>query len=416
MSSQDQEQVKTICPYCGVGCGIKVLEGDEAGEMRFMPWADAPVNEGSICIKGGAATEVVDHEDRLTDPLIKEDGEFREATWEEAYSYIVDERSVVTRQAVCGEHESGQSVSTMSQDHTELERTITRQVLRGSRQAGRGGPPLLRSGLADSREEGSGGNEDGTLEISIPDVLVDSTDTVRVLHVDDNPEYTELTKTFLERHSERFHVVAETSALEGMKRLREAEFDCIVADYEMPTTDGLEFLELVREEHPDLPFILFTGAGDEALASKAISAGVTDYVRKYGSPDQYDVLANRIDNAVERFRTQQQFWDALSLYQRLVEQDLTGVCVVQDGEFVYVNSYFADIVDREREALLGAHPREVVCDSEEQFGDMFDGQLAQFRRECELVQGDGSTTSVEVHGGPVQCGGEPGCIGVVWDQ
>jgi len=91
MSSENTSQVKTICPYCGVGCGIQVMEGEEPGDMRFLPWGDAPVNEGSICIKGGAATEVVDHEDRLTDPLIKEDGEFREATWEEAYDYIVSE-------------------------------------------------------------------------------------------------------------------------------------------------------------------------------------------------------------------------------------------------------------------------------------------------------------------------------------
>ena len=92
MSSED-DPVKTICPYCGVGCGIQINQGDEPGDVRFMPWGDAPVNEGSICIKGGAATQVVDHEDRLTDPLIKEDGEFREATWEEAYSRIVDELS-----------------------------------------------------------------------------------------------------------------------------------------------------------------------------------------------------------------------------------------------------------------------------------------------------------------------------------
>ena len=59
--------------------------------MRFMPWGEAPVNEGRVCIKGGAATEVVDHEDRLTEPLIKEDGEFREATWEEAYDLVVSE-------------------------------------------------------------------------------------------------------------------------------------------------------------------------------------------------------------------------------------------------------------------------------------------------------------------------------------
>ena len=91
MSTDDPEPVKTICPYCGVGCGIKVQPGEEPGDMRFMPWGEAPVNEGRICIKGGAATEVVDHEDRLTEPLIKEDGEFREASWEEAYSLIVDE-------------------------------------------------------------------------------------------------------------------------------------------------------------------------------------------------------------------------------------------------------------------------------------------------------------------------------------
>ncbi|WP_138007452.1 formate dehydrogenase subunit alpha [Halalkalirubrum salinum] len=91
MSSE--EPVKTICPYCGVGCGIQVKQGEEPGDVQFMPWGDAPVNEGRICIKGGAATQVVDHEDRLTDPLIKEDGEFREATWEEAYEMIVSEMS-----------------------------------------------------------------------------------------------------------------------------------------------------------------------------------------------------------------------------------------------------------------------------------------------------------------------------------
>jgi len=106
MSSEDERTVKTICPYCGVGCGIRVRQGEALGDVRYMPWSDAPVNEGSVCIKGGAATEVVEHEDRLTEPLIREDGkaesssgsrthsgdgEFREATWEEAYDRIVAE-------------------------------------------------------------------------------------------------------------------------------------------------------------------------------------------------------------------------------------------------------------------------------------------------------------------------------------
>ncbi|WIV66653.1 formate dehydrogenase subunit alpha [Natrialbaceae archaeon AArc-T1-2] len=88
----DTDPVKTICPYCGVGCGITVDQGEEPGDVQFRPWGDAPVNEGRICIKGGAATEVVDHEDRLTDPQIRDDdGSLREASWEEAYERIVSE-------------------------------------------------------------------------------------------------------------------------------------------------------------------------------------------------------------------------------------------------------------------------------------------------------------------------------------
>jgi formate dehydrogenase major subunit len=89
--SEDDEPVKTICPYCGVGCGLTLSEGEEAGDVNLKPWFDAPVNEGALCIKGGASTEVVNHDERLKEPLIKEDGEFREATWEEALDTIADE-------------------------------------------------------------------------------------------------------------------------------------------------------------------------------------------------------------------------------------------------------------------------------------------------------------------------------------
>ncbi|MFP4589890.1 MAG: formate dehydrogenase subunit alpha [Halobacteriales archaeon] len=91
MSTDQDDLVKTICPYCGVGCGLQLEPGDEPGDVSIKPWFDAPVNEGALCIKGGASTEVVNHEERLTEPLIREDGEFREATWDEALSRVVEE-------------------------------------------------------------------------------------------------------------------------------------------------------------------------------------------------------------------------------------------------------------------------------------------------------------------------------------
>jgi CheY-like chemotaxis protein len=82
--------------------------------------------------------------------------------------------------------------------------------------------------------------------------------TITVLHVDDDPDFADVTATFLERAGERFTVETGTSASEGIDRLENDGVDCIVSDYEMPGQDGIEFLEAVRDRYPALPFILFT--------------------------------------------------------------------------------------------------------------------------------------------------------------
>ncbi|PSQ62568.1 MAG: hypothetical protein BRD21_05665, partial [Halobacteriales archaeon SW_8_66_22] len=96
---------------------------------------------------------------------------------------------------------------------------------------------------------------------------------IRVLHVDNDPEFADLTAEFLRRENEAFSVITVREPEAARATLAEEPIDCVVSDYEMTPVDGIEFLEAVREEHPDLPFILFTGRGSEAVASEAISAG-----------------------------------------------------------------------------------------------------------------------------------------------
>jgi len=99
---------------------------------------------------------------------------------------------------------------------------------------------------------------------------------IRVLHVDDEPGFTDTAASLIGREDDRLTVETTTSAAEGMARIADGEIDCVVSGYDMPRTDGLEFLDAVREERPDLPFVLFTGKGSEAVASDAISGGATD--------------------------------------------------------------------------------------------------------------------------------------------
>jgi len=129
--------------------------------------------------------------------------------------------------------------------------------------------------------------------------------SIRVLHIDDEPDFANLTADFLERECDYFDVVTEIQATNGLDRIRNEEFDCIVSDHDMPSMTGIELLKSVRDEYPDLPFILFTGKGSEEVASDAISAGVTDYLQKESGTDQYAILANRIENAVDRQQSEQ---------------------------------------------------------------------------------------------------------------
>ncbi len=282
---------------------------------------------------------------------------------------------------------------------------LTRRALAGSRRAEQSDPPVLRNNT-------SGARRDEMLEVTVPEALAAGSDEVSVLHVDDNPEYTELVRTMLEEEYSGYAVSTATGAVEALNLLSGGRYDCVVSDYEMPTTDGLELLELVRDRYPDLPFILFTGAGDERLASEAIEAGVTDYVRKHGGTQQYDILVNRIDNAVSQYRTRQQFWDALSWYQRLVEQDFLGVFVVRNGEFVFVNERFAELCGRDRDTLVGASRADL---SGEVVG-LVDAALAPASETLPVRESvtTGDTCRVELRAGAVRYDGTPARLGVLW--
>ena len=81
--------VLTTCVYCGAGCGLylQVLDGQVIG---VLPAKQHPISEGKLCIKGWNAHAFIHHPDRLSTPLIRENGEFREAPWGEALDLVAE--------------------------------------------------------------------------------------------------------------------------------------------------------------------------------------------------------------------------------------------------------------------------------------------------------------------------------------
>ncbi|MBR3139821.1 MAG: molybdopterin-dependent oxidoreductase, partial [Methanobrevibacter sp.] len=87
--------VPTICPYCGTGCGLNFVVKDEK-IVGVEPLKRHPVNEGKVCPKGNFGYQFINREDRLTTPLIKENGEFREASWDEALDLVANKLKEVS--------------------------------------------------------------------------------------------------------------------------------------------------------------------------------------------------------------------------------------------------------------------------------------------------------------------------------
>ena len=131
-------------------------------------------------------------------------------------------------------------------------------------------------------------------------------DPIQVLLVDDDQDFVTLASTLLETESERIETTTETNPQVVRDEIDLDGVDCLVSDYRMPELDGIALLEAIRAEHPRLPFILFTGKGSETVAQEAMAAGVSDYIVKDGSPEQYAISANRIENLVDQYRTRQQ--------------------------------------------------------------------------------------------------------------
>ncbi len=86
----------SICIYCGVGCKIDFYTNSQGQLVKAMGHQDGP-NLGQLCVKGRFGFDFVQSPKRLTTPLIKKGGVFKEATWDEALDLVAAKLSEIKK-------------------------------------------------------------------------------------------------------------------------------------------------------------------------------------------------------------------------------------------------------------------------------------------------------------------------------
>ena len=109
-SGDYDREVKSVCPFCGVGCQVSLKVKED--KVKFVEGIDGPANEGRLCVKGRFGFDYIHHDHRLTKPLIRRADApakglnvdpanwqefFREASWDEALDFAADGLSALRR-------------------------------------------------------------------------------------------------------------------------------------------------------------------------------------------------------------------------------------------------------------------------------------------------------------------------------
>ncbi|MGF3523253.1 MAG: response regulator, partial [Candidatus Bathyarchaeia archaeon] len=176
---------------------------------------------------------------------------------------------------------------------------------------------------------------------------------LRILHVDDDEAFLEVSKALLESEGD-FKVDTVLSVNEAFQKLDAQKYDAVVADYDMPLKDGLQFLQELRQRYSDLPFIMFTGKGREEIVIKALNLGADGYCNKHGKPEVvYGELAHIIRVAAERVKAKSALAESERRYQTILEHAAEAFFVHDlNGKMLAVNQQACKSLGYTKDELL----------------------------------------------------------------
>jgi len=234
-----------------------------------------------------------------------------------------------------------------------------------------------------------------------------ASNTIRVLLVDDDPNYFTLTSRMLARTQQDFEVEWVDTYEAALEKLREGGHQVYLIDYHLGNHSGLDLLRAAVLEGITAPMIVMTGQGEHDVDMQAIKAGAADYVDK--TELKPALLQRAIRYALERDRFAKAVNEGEERYRNLLEEASDGIIITDStGKLVLVNARAREMLgyrvtpskEYENGTLsVGAHIRDLIHVSDS--GGMLDSGLTAdhvMLAERTLRRAAGSSLEVEISG------------------
>jgi C4-dicarboxylate-specific signal transduction histidine kinase len=123
---------------------------------------------------------------------------------------------------------------------------------------------------------------------------------LHLLYLEDEPDFACLVRTLLEREGFRVEMALVDNRADFLAALEDRPFQIILADYQLPTWNGFQALEIARQLAPQTPFLLISGIIGEETAVESLKRGATDYILKNGINRLVPAVHRAVREAQER--------------------------------------------------------------------------------------------------------------------
>ncbi|MCC7569248.1 MAG: PAS domain S-box protein, partial [Candidatus Methanofastidiosa archaeon] len=240
---------------------------------------------------------------------------------------------------------------------------------------------------------------------------------VTLLHVEDDTDFAHvvhlhLNRIALQRAAPSLSFTVATSVDQALALLEDSSFDAILCDYQICGGTGLDVLARVRVSGLDIPFIFFTGQGDESVAREAFVSGADDYYAKDMGIAAYERIYNALVHQISHYSMEREKLEykkrvdvSEQRYHLLFSSAPDAIFVLGNRSFVDCNPAAEAMFGYSREELLGRMPHELspaqqpdglasLEKAQMQMDRVLDG--ASHRFTWEHLRKDGSTFAADV--------------------
>lgn len=177
---------------------------------------------------------------------------------------------------------------------------------------------------------------------------------ISVLVVDDEPAFLDVAERFLTKDGD-IRVLKAGSVKAAFEWMKRENVDVIIADYEMPEQNGIEFLIELRKTGSTVPFMILTGKGWVRVATKAMDFGVDHYLRKGEDPNElFEHIRRKIRGMVKERIRQMQYDEQFRRFRNFFETiPLAGLILNESGTVIDANMPACTLLGYTREEIRG---------------------------------------------------------------